>query len=141
MLLLLALANPQGILAISGMLCSVTDSGGMLPTVSDLCRSEGVPLILLCRSRHRRSSGTPQLLDCCWIYVSVRLCLYKCGLRMCTDLATPSYLAVSCLLVEGALGAGKEPTGLGSGRTAAAIGSAGPAGDLKNALLRSRLGC
>ena len=112
MLLLLALANPQGILAISGMLCSVTDSGVMLPTVSDLCRSEGVPLILLCRSRHRRSSGTPLLLDCCWIYVSVRLWLYICGLRMCTDLTTPSYLAVSCRLVEGALGAGKEPPAL-----------------------------
>ena len=43
-------------------------------------------------------------LDCCWIYVLVCMCLYMCGLRMCSDSTAPSYFAWSA----GRGGAGKE---------------------------------
>ena len=77
---------------------------------------------------------TPPLLDCCWIYVLICVCLCKCGLRMCADLTTPSYLAVSCWLAgrvqERGTCAAASINPLGScsggglaGRTAAAAGS------------------
>ena len=94
------------------------------------------------RERHRRSTscccGTPQLLDCRWIYLSVGLYQYKFGLRMCADLTTSSYLTASGLLAGGeARGAGNKapvllllsPSAAArveawlAGRTAAAAGS------------------
>ena len=78
--------------------------------------------------------------------------LYKYGLRMCSDLTTPSYLSVSDWLAGGWLGKrdlggcfyhppwqllGWRP---GSEGLLLRLALAGPAGDLKNALLRRCLG-
>ena len=57
------------------------------------------------------SSGTPPLLDNITRYSSLHAfaCLYICGLRMCSDLICPFYLAVSGLLAEGERGKRKLP--------------------------------
>ena len=82
------------LLAISTRLCSVTVSGVMLLTASDLRKKKKKsqawkevalhlrfpPSRLAVRERQRRSTccccGTPPLVGCCWIYVRVVFYLY-----------------------------------------------------------------
>ena len=72
----------------------------------------------------------------CWTnagtYVRVYVCLCICGLRMCADSTTPSYLAVFGWLA-GRMRGRRTRGGGSAGRTTAV---AGPADYLKNALLR-----
>ena len=87
-----------------------------------------------------------------WAYIRLVLYLYTFGLRMCADSTTPSYLAVSGGLAGGVREVGPALLFLSSPLVAARVEAwleglllrlalAGPAGYLKNALLRRRLVC
>ena len=112
------------------------------------------------RELHRRSTycccRSPRPLDYCWTYISLVLYLYTFGLRRCANLTTPSYLAVSGGLAGGMWGKRDQlccfyhpPWQLLGCRLSWIdccccwlwLDLLGSAGYLKNALLRSRLGC
>ena len=108
------------------------------------------------RELQRRSTycccGSPPLPDYCWTYVRFGLYLYTCGVRVCAD--SP---LLRRLLRDWPGGAGKEgpallflSSPLAAARVEASswleellllLALAGPAGYLKNALLRRCLGC
>ena len=145
--------------------CSRNRHGKSEKMCPDTHRSPPGRLARRRREQHRRSTYrccvTHLPLDCCTIHVCVSVCLYVGGLRICTDSRCPFYLAVSSRLARGnagnwglaplllssprqplrrRLGVAWLPRRLDCNEVLLPLTLAGPPGDLKDALLRSRLG-